>query len=171
MRERFVYVLQRMREDDVIDAEEAKRLVTVGVPALVAFERPRRDSGFHFIDQVAREARTLAGVDGLTAQSYTVRSTIIPQLQRAAEAALQEGLARYEIATGRVQAQAAEANLGEAVRRIEAQRPVGRQAGLAAGADQCAAAALRRALAAGGGGRGTRAATSESAWPTAGSCR
>ena len=93
-------------------------------PTLVAFERPRRDIGFHFTDQVAREARTIAGVEGLTAQTYTVRSTIIPQLQRAAEAALQEGLARYEASTGRVQGQAAEANLGEAIRRIEAQRQV-----------------------------------------------
>jgi penicillin-binding protein 1A len=125
VRQRFVYVLQRMREDDLIDAGEAKRLATVGVPALVAFERPRRDIGFHFTDQVAREARTIAGVEGLTAQSYTVRSTIIPPVQRAAEAALQEGLARYEAASGRAQGRAAEANLGDAIRRIEAKRQPG----------------------------------------------
>jgi len=122
VRERFVYVLERMREDDAINAELMKRTVTVGVPTLVAFERPRRDIGFHFTDQVAREARTIAGVEGLTAQTYTVRSTIIPKVQRAVEAALQEGLARYESAAGRAQAQAAEANLREAIRRIEAQR-------------------------------------------------
>jgi penicillin-binding protein 1A len=121
VRDRFVYVMQRMREDDMVEADEAKRLITVGVPALVAFERPRRDIGFHFTDQVSREARTIAGLEGLTAQSYTVRSTIIPPVQRAAEAALQEGLARYEASTGRVQSQAAETNLGEAIRRIETQ--------------------------------------------------
>jgi membrane carboxypeptidase/penicillin-binding protein len=121
VRDRFVYVMQRMREDDMVDVEEAKRLITVGTPTLVAWERPRRDFGFHFTDQVQREARTIAGVEGLTAQTYTVRSTIIPQIQRAAESALQEGLARYEAAGGRVQAQAAEANLGDAIRRIEAQ--------------------------------------------------
>ena len=121
VRDRFVYVLQRMREDDMVDAEEAKRLITVGIPTLVACERPRRDFGFHFTDQVQREARTIAGVEGLTAQTYTVRSTIIPQVQRAAESALQEGLARYEASTGRVQTQAAEANLGDAIRRIETQ--------------------------------------------------
>jgi penicillin-binding protein 1A len=122
VRDRYVYVLQRMVEDDVLRADEMKPMVTAGVPALVAFERPRRDIGFHFTDQVQREARTIAGVEGLTAQTYTVRSTIIPQLQRAVEAALQEGLARYEISGGRVSGNAAEANLGEAVRRIEAQR-------------------------------------------------
>lgn len=121
VRDRFVYVLQRMREDDMVEAEESKRLITVGVPAIVAWERPRRDFGFHFTDQVQREARGIAGVEGLTAQTYTVRSTIIPQLQRAAETALQEGLFRYEAATNRVQAQAAEANLGDAVRRIGTQ--------------------------------------------------
>jgi penicillin-binding protein 1A len=122
VRDRFIYVLQRMVEDDVLSTDEMKRNVTVGVPNLVAFERPRRDVGFHFTDQVQRESRTIAGVEGLTAQTYTVRSTIIPQLQRAVEATLQEGLARYEISSGRVSGQAAEANLGEAVRRIEAQR-------------------------------------------------
>jgi penicillin-binding protein 1A len=121
VRDRFVYVIQRMREDEVVEADEAKRLITVGVPALVAFERPRRDIGFHFTDQVSREARTIAGLEGLTAQTYTVRATIIPPVQRAAEAALQEGLARYEASTGRVRSQAAEANLAEAIRRIQAQ--------------------------------------------------
>src|SRR5262249_52941264 len=122
VRERFVYVLQRMVEDDALSTEEMKRNITVGVPSIVAFERPRRDIGFHFTDQVQREARTIAGVEGLTAQTYTVRSTIIPPLQRAVETILQEGLSRYEISTGRVQGQAAEANLGDAIRRIEAQR-------------------------------------------------
>jgi penicillin-binding protein 1A len=122
VRDRFNYVLQRMVEDDALAADEMKRAMTVGVPALIAFERPRRDIGFHFTDQVQREARTIAGVEGLTAQTYTVRSTIIPQVQRAAEAAVQEGLARYEISTNRVSNQAAEANLGDAVRRIESQR-------------------------------------------------
>ena len=119
VRERYAYVLQRMVEDKAINVDELRR-TSGSLPTLIAFERPRRDIGFHFTDHVAREARTLAGLDGLTAHTYTVRSTIIPRLQRAAEAALQEGLARYETSTGRVRNQAAEANLGEAVRRIEA---------------------------------------------------
>jgi penicillin-binding protein 1A len=119
VRERFAYVLGRMAEDHAIDAQDMKRTLSAGLPTLVAFARPRRDLGFHFTDQVAREARTLAGVEGLTAQTYTVHSTIIPDLQRATEAALQEGLARYERSTGRAQGSPAEANLGDAIRRIE----------------------------------------------------
>ena len=66
------------------------------LPALVPYERPRRDIGFRFVDQVAREAKSIAGIEAITANSYTVRSTISPPLQRAVEEALQEGLSRYE---------------------------------------------------------------------------
>ena len=55
------------------------------LPAMVAYERPRRDIGFHFVDQVAREAKSVAGIEAITANSYTVRSTINPPLQRAVE--------------------------------------------------------------------------------------
>jgi membrane carboxypeptidase/penicillin-binding protein len=119
VRERFAYVLTRMQEDQAITAEDMKR-TSASLPTLIAFERPRRDTGFYFTDHVAREARTIAGLDGLTAHTYTVRSTIIPQLQRAAESALQEGLAQYENRGNRVQNAPAEANLGEAIRRIGA---------------------------------------------------
>jgi membrane carboxypeptidase/penicillin-binding protein len=89
---------------------------------IVASARPRRDIGFHFVDQVAREARTLAGLDRMTDTSYTVRSTIDQPLQRAVEEALQEGLARYERDSGRAQFIRPEANLGAAILRLEADR-------------------------------------------------
>src|SRR4029077_16564635 len=94
-------------------------------PALIPYERPRRDIGFHLCDQVAREAKSVAGIDAITANSYTVRSTINPQLQRAVEAALQEGLSRYERRSGRVQFRAAEASLAQAVQRLEADKKTG----------------------------------------------
>ena len=90
--ERLAYVLGRMQEDGAISAAEVKQASTP-LPALVAYEQPRRDIGFHFVDHLAREAKALAGIDALTANSYTVHSTILPDLQRATEAALQEGLA------------------------------------------------------------------------------
>src|SRR5262249_58100578 len=78
-----------------------------------------------FVDQVAREAKSVAGIDAITANSYTVRSTINPQLQRSVEAALQEGLSRYERSSGRVQFRAAEASLAQAVQRFEADKKPG----------------------------------------------
>src|SRR5262245_21776453 len=123
--ERLAYVLSRLREDGVIPANEAASRQLPALPKLVAYERPRRDIGYHFVDQVAREAKATAGIDAITANSYTVRSTISPQLQRAVEGALQEGLSRYERSTGRVQFRGAEANLSQAVQRADADNKTG----------------------------------------------
>ena len=118
--ERVAYVLGRMQEDGAIDAAAVKQGANV-TASLIPYENPRRDSGFHFVDHLAREAKTLAGIDALTSDSFTVHSTIQPGLQRATEAALQEGLARFEIDSGRVAFQSAEANLANAVKRIQAE--------------------------------------------------
>jgi membrane carboxypeptidase/penicillin-binding protein len=116
--ERLAYVFSRLREDGVITTAEKRGLPPL--PAMVPYERPHRDIGFHFVDQVAREAKSVAGIDAITANSYLVRSTIVPSLQRAAEESLQEGLSRYERNTGRVQFVGPEASLAKAVERIEA---------------------------------------------------
>src|SRR5207248_7792263 len=123
-RERVAYACGPMQEGGVSAAERSGRGLPAP-PSLVAYERPRRDIGFHFVDQVAREAKSLAGIDAITANSYTVRSTINPQLQRAVEETLQEGLSRYERSTGRVQFRAAEANFGQAIQRIDAEKKAG----------------------------------------------
>ena len=123
--ERLAYVLSRMREDAAAPTSEPASRELPPLPDLVAYERPRRDIGFHFVDQVAREAKAAAGIEAITANSYTVRSTISPQLQRAVEGALQEGLSRYERSSGRVQFRAAEANLSQAIQRAEADNKAG----------------------------------------------
>ena len=123
--ERLAYVLSRMQEDEANPAEQQAARGLPPLPAMVAYERPRRDIGFHFVDQVAREAKSLAGIEAITANSYTVRSTINPQLQRAVETTLQEGLSRYERSAGRVQFVSPEAKLGKAVQRAEAEQKAG----------------------------------------------
>jgi penicillin-binding protein 1A len=124
--ERLAYVLSRLQEDGALVEPPGRGLHSL--PAFVPYERPRRDIGFHFVDQVAREAKSIAGIEAITANSYTVRSTISPQLQRAVEEALQEGLSRYERSAGRVQFRGAEANLSHAIQRIEAgKRPGDKQ--------------------------------------------
>ena len=57
-----------------------------------------------------------------------MHSTIRPDLQRAAETALQDGLARYEAATGRARFQGPETSLADAVKRIEAAHQPGKPA-------------------------------------------
>ncbi len=116
--DRFNYVMKRMAEDKIGDADD---LVKAGVsmPRIAPFERPRRETGFHFIDHLRREARTLVGMQSLTSESYTVRSTINIKLQKAVEGALQEGLARYEANNNRALFKGPETNLGETVARVE----------------------------------------------------
>ncbi|MGB7253829.1 MAG: transglycosylase domain-containing protein [Xanthobacteraceae bacterium] len=116
-KDRLTYVLERMQEDGVITAAQ-KNQALASPPKLVAFTHPHRDSGFHFVDFLGREAKA-DGVASLTADSYTVHSTINAQLQHDTEAALQEGLAHYEILTGRAQFRGPEANIAEAVQRLE----------------------------------------------------
>src|SRR5262245_11543991 len=123
-KDRFAYVIGRMKEVRAFGEAEAKQLTAV--PRLAGNDRPRRETGFHFVDYLAREAKSVAS--GLTADSYTVRSTINPALQRATETALQDGLALYEKEQGRAQFQGPEANLGEAIRRIESEKKPGKPA-------------------------------------------
>ncbi len=121
--ERLAYVLGRMREDGDAGAtalDAAKRTL----PPMIAYDHAPRDSGYFFLDHVTHEARTLPGVGSLTTASTTVHTTIRPDLQRATEAALQEGLAQYEIRTGRVEWHGPEANLADAVKRIGSKAPL-----------------------------------------------
>src|SRR5260370_8115284 len=112
-----------MQEDGVAGAAAIDG-VKVSLPRMVAYAQPQqRDSGYYFLDHVTREARTLAGIGTLTAAGTTVRTTVRPDLQRATEAALQEGLAQYELRAGRTEWHGAEANLTEAVRPIEVSTP------------------------------------------------
>ncbi len=115
-RERLGYVLGRMKADDVISDARLKE-AQGKLPPLVALERVRKDTGFHFVDQIAREARTL-GVEALTTGAAVVRSTLRPDIQRAAELALQDGLARYETSSGRARFRGPEANLTDAIAKI-----------------------------------------------------
>jgi membrane carboxypeptidase/penicillin-binding protein len=121
-RERRAYVLARMKDEGVItDAQLAE---AANAPlGLKPVETARRDSGYYAVDHLAREARTFAGLESLTSASYTLRSTINAGLQRAAETALQDGLANYERATGRQVYEGPEFNLAEGVRKLEGAAP------------------------------------------------
>lgn len=116
--ERMAYVLSRMQEDGFLKPEQVQQAVA-SLPSRAPYERIRRTMGFHFVDHVSRDARTLGGIENLTAGGYTVRTTINAALQQETEAALQEGLARYELSIGRQRYQGPEANIAEAVKTLE----------------------------------------------------
>jgi penicillin-binding protein 1A len=123
---RLAYVLDRMQEDGTLSETQNNKLHgKTGVPALPAmtsFQRLRRDSGYYFTDEIAREVKAVAGVTEGTTDSYVIRSTINPQMQRAAEEALQEGLFQYERQNNRLEFRGAEANLSQAINRIDGDR-------------------------------------------------
>jgi membrane carboxypeptidase/penicillin-binding protein len=119
VQQRLSYVLGRLAEDGALSAEAVQRTVS-NPPKPIAYDRLRREVGFHYVDYVAREAKKVAQLQSLTAESYVVRSTIHPELQRATETALQDGLARYERQHGRARFAGAEMNLGDAIRKLEA---------------------------------------------------
>jgi penicillin-binding protein 1A len=120
-RERESYVLDRMQEDGMISASEMQQ--ALGQPLqMVAYDPTRRETGFYVADQVVHEARMSASIDALAAKAYAVHTTVRPDLQRATESALQEGLARYEEHTDRARFQGAEMNLADAIERIAEER-------------------------------------------------
>jgi penicillin-binding protein 1A len=119
-KDRLAYVISRMQEDGTPGAD-AVDVTRTGLPRMVAYDRvAARTSGYYFLDHVAREARTVAGFPNIATAGITLHTTIRPDIQKAAEAALQEGLAQYEMRTGRVEWHGAEANIGDAVRKVEA---------------------------------------------------
>jgi membrane carboxypeptidase/penicillin-binding protein len=65
--ERLGYVLSRLQEDGALAESPGRGLPSL--PAFVPYERPRRNIGFHFVDQVAREAKSIAGIEAITANS------------------------------------------------------------------------------------------------------
>ena len=154
-RERLAYVLGRMQDDGVIAAAQPKD-ANGSLPQLVAYERPRRDYRLSFRRSGRARGESRSASTSSTAAAWSVRSTISPELQRAAELALQEGLARYEPIPAAHGSMGPETNLAEAIAKITADEMRSAQAGLAAGARSRAAAALRRALDAGGRARARR---------------
>ena len=87
-------------------------------PKIVALDRQRRDTGFHFVDILGR------GQGGRHRKPHrpTLHGAFDHQRhpQRDTEAALQEGLAHYEIEAGRVQFHGPEANIADAVKKLSA---------------------------------------------------
>ena len=118
-------------------ADEMKQALAA-TPQLVAYERPRRDTGFHFVDQIGREAKTLAGID--VADRAVLHG---PLDHQAGAAARHRGRAAGGARALRAERPAArssrapEANLAERSSSSSAEReapPRARQAVVAAGA-------------------------------------
>ncbi|MGE4131113.1 MAG: penicillin-binding protein 1A [Bdellovibrionales bacterium] len=92
--ERRDYVLDRLVDEKVI-TEEQKKTASAAKMEFVRFESPRRQAAFYYLDALIKEAKNKAKIDPVASTSI-IRSTIVPELQRATEEALRDGLVAYE---------------------------------------------------------------------------
>ena len=99
-RTRRDYVLDRMAEDHAITPEQAAAAkATPVVPA--AFHRPEMVAGGEwFGEEVRRQLIDHFGADVTTTGGYTVRTSLDPALQQAADKALRAGLMAYDRSHG-----------------------------------------------------------------------
>ena len=113
--ERLAYVLSRMQEDGARRRRAAAGRGLPALPTIVALRAAAPRHRLPFRRSGGREAKSVDGIEAITANSYTVHSTINRHCSGRSEATLQEGLSRYERSTGRVQFGGPEANLAKAV--------------------------------------------------------
>ena len=100
--ERRNYVLRRMEEDGAIDARV--RAAAEAVPVRLAPRTPREDDdagqSAWFEDLAWKAAGTGVGTERMQRQDVTVATTLRPDLQAAADAALRAGILRADRALG-----------------------------------------------------------------------
>ena len=94
-RARRDWVLDRMAEDRAITAAQAAEAKTQPITAS-PFRRPETASADYFAEEVRRQLVERFGADQVTQGGYTVRTSMDPTLQTAADRALREGLLRYD---------------------------------------------------------------------------
>lgn len=100
--DRRQYVLGRLKDDGYITEEMYQSSVKEPV-TIIPYDPPKTTGGFYFIDELNRRAKEVAGVPSLTSGTYKVHSTMHPEMQKATERALQDGLYNYEVNSGRSQ--------------------------------------------------------------------
>lgn len=92
---RRTYVVQRMRDDGFISADEA-RLALRAPLGLVGQETRTSVGAEYFVEELRRELIAKYGAERMKKGGYSVRSTLDPALQQYADEALRRGLVAYD---------------------------------------------------------------------------
>ena len=128
-RARRDWVIDRMADDRAITADQAAEAKSRPI-AVAPFRRPETVAGAeYFAEEVRRELVNRFGAEQVTQAGYTVRTSVDPTLQAAADRALREGLMRYDQRRGHWRGPVAHADLPP---RQGANPPVGWQDALTA---------------------------------------
>lgn len=100
--ERRNWVIDRMQEDDVITADQAKLAKAKPLYTLIESDEERDDRvrAPYFAEEIRRFLIDKYGEDGLSRRGFTVRSTLDPHYQSIAERVFLQGLIEYDIRHG-----------------------------------------------------------------------
>jgi penicillin-binding protein 1A len=98
------YVLDQMRENGYITADEAKAAQAEDLVSVQGGEIPSARSTMpprdYFTDEIRRELSASLGDEALFTGGLTIRASVNPEYQQAAVRALREGLEKYDRGTG-----------------------------------------------------------------------
>ncbi len=92
------YVLDRMRQLDFITAEQCESAKEA--PLGASLHRQHYSTGSFFVETIRQRIEQSYGTDTLYSGGLTVRTTLDPGLQRAAERAVREGLIALDMSLG-----------------------------------------------------------------------
>lgn len=98
-KERRDWVLKRMREENWISAEEEAQAQEESIEIVSPQERPLVQADY-FAEEIRRELIERFSAEKLYTGGFVVHSTLIPDLQKAAEETLRSGLRSYDRARG-----------------------------------------------------------------------
>lgn len=117
---RVDYVLGRMKEDNYINADQARVATDTPVP-VIPFESPQARRGFYFLGEAIQSTKKLLNITSLTdgSDSFEISSTLHRPLHQTSEEALQEGLAQYEINTGKAKFAGPLKNIQAEIKKLE----------------------------------------------------
>lgn len=88
------YVLDRMLAEGYLTP--AEHAAAVAAPLVVREHRARAESGSYFAEEVRKQLEARFGTERLYGDGLQVRTTLDPQIQRAAEEAMRDGLLRLD---------------------------------------------------------------------------
>jgi len=92
------YVLQRMRRLGFITAEQMES--AMAEPLGASLHRPHYTTGSFFVETIRQRIEKAYGTDTLYSGGLTIRTTLDPGLQKAAESAVHEGLVALDMSLG-----------------------------------------------------------------------
>lgn len=116
-------VLTQMQKTGVLnEAQFTLAMAEAAAPKFIPYTSPRSSIGEYFTDELVFNIKSKLNLNPYAA-GLEIHSTVHSQMQAGSEAALQEGLAQFELANGRAKFSGAEKNLSTTIAALPAADP------------------------------------------------